>query len=83
MVLGTHDTRKGWINRLAVHPEYRRHGLAERLVHRCERLFRREGLEVFAALIDPDNPASLGFFQKLGYTATDIVYARRKLHPDV
>src|SRR5213078_1926497 len=24
VVLGTHDGRKGWINRLAVHPDYRR-----------------------------------------------------------
>lgn len=83
MVFGTHDTRKGWINRLAIDPEYRRRGLAERLVQRCERVFRRAGIEVFAALIDPDNLASVRFFQKLGYAATDIVYARRKLRPDV
>ena len=28
-VLGTHDTRKAWINRLAVHPKYRRRGIAK------------------------------------------------------
>ena len=28
VVLGSHDHRKGWINRLAVLPEYRRRGMA-------------------------------------------------------
>lgn len=61
-VLGTHDTRKGWINRLAVDPEYRRRAIAARLVRRCEQILRREGLEMYAALIEPENEASAAFF---------------------
>jgi len=79
VVLGTHDTRKGWINRLAVHPAWRRRGIASRLVRACERSLRSEGIEVFAALIEPDNNASMAFFDRLGYARTDIAYVRRKL----
>src|SRR5439155_15794700 len=57
-VFGTHDGRKGWINRLAVHPVYRRRHLATRPVRICECGLRGRGLQVFAALVEPDNVAS-------------------------
>jgi len=82
-VLGTHDTRKGWINRLAVHPEFRRRGLATRLVRACERAFRSEGIEVFSALIDPGNALSEAFFRALGYDRLEMTYVRRKLRAEV
>ncbi len=82
-VFGTHDTRKGWINRLAVLPEYRNRGIAGRLVRECESGLRKHGLEMFAALIDPENTASRRLFSKLGYTSSDILYYRVKDHEDV
>ena len=42
VALLTHDSRKGWINRLAVEPAYRRQGLASRLVAEAERWFTEE-----------------------------------------
>ena len=82
-VLGTHDGRKGWINRLAVHPEYRRRQLASRLVRLCERGLREQGIQIFAALIDPDNFASEAVFRGLGYEIHPMLYARRKIHTGV
>jgi len=82
-VLGTHDTRKGWINRLAVHPDYRRRGIARRLVRFAERELRKQGLEMFAALIEPRNAASEAVFRHLGYDVILIRYARRKIHRGV
>ncbi len=82
-VFGTHDTRKGWINRLAILPEYRHRGIAARLVRACEDRLREKGLEMFAALIDEGNAASRGLFAKLGYETSDILYYRRKKSEDV
>ncbi len=82
-VFGTHDTRKGWINRLAVLPEYQHRGIASRLVRACERGLREHGLEMFAALVDSENAASRSLFSKLGYTHSDILYYRIKDHDDV
>ncbi len=82
-VLATHDTRKGWINRLAVLPGYRRRGIAQRLVRAAERGLRSHGLEIFAALIEEDNAASQALFSKLGYDTQGIRYYRRKLRDDV
>ncbi len=81
-VLGTHDTRKGWINRLAVLPEYRHRGIAAKLVRACERALREDGMELFAALIEGDNLASQRLFAKLGYESSDIRYYRRKLRDE-
>jgi ribosomal protein S18 acetylase RimI-like enzyme len=83
VVLGTDDTRKAWINRLAVHPEYRRRAIAARLVRACERVLRAQGLQMFAALIEPENEASEAFFRSLGYEILPILYARKKLRKSV
>ncbi len=82
-ILATHDTRKGWINRLAVLPEYRRRGVARRLVRAAERGLRARGMEIFAALVEADNVASQTLFGTLGYDTQGILYFRRKLRDDI
>lgn len=80
VVLGTHDGRKGWINRLAVLPELRRRGLGSLLVKELERRFRRMGLDIYCGLIETYNDESAAFFAKLGYVRHEdiIYYSKRK-----
>lgn len=70
-VVATHDSRKGWINRLTVDPEYRRRGYATRLVAAAEEVLRAQGMRVIAALVESDNPASLALFERAGYVEID------------
>lgn len=70
-VVTTHDSRKGWINRLAVDPEYRRRGYGLRLVEAAEEVLHDQGMRIIAALIESDNPASLALFQEAGYVEID------------
>lgn len=74
VVLATHDTRKGWINRLAIDPDYRCKGYGERLTHAAEGALRETGLKVIAALIEEGNDASLALFEKLGYAVHQNIY---------
>jgi len=67
VVVATNDTRKGWINRIAIDPEYRRRGYGEELVHAAEAALSELGLKIMAALIEDYNKASLALFNKLGY----------------
>jgi ribosomal protein S18 acetylase RimI-like enzyme len=84
VVLATHDSRKGWINRLAVDPDYRRQGLGTRLIRLAEEHFRSLGIEIWAALIEEWNEASLALFRSAGYDLADnIVYASRRQGADV
>ena len=78
----THDGRKGWINRLAVDPAYRRRGLARRLIREAEQWFTQEaGLEVWAALIEQDNTASQALFERMGYGQHNLVYVSKRTRP--
>jgi ribosomal protein S18 acetylase RimI-like enzyme len=84
-VIATHDGRKGWINRLAVDPNYRRRGYAVELIGAAERALREQGICVIAALVESSNPASLALFQKLGYVdaGCDIHYLSKRESSDV
>jgi ribosomal protein S18 acetylase RimI-like enzyme len=66
-VLGTHDGRKLWGNRLAVHPGFKRRGVATALMDELERLGEEMGLLVVAALVEDDNAASRAMLEKRGY----------------
>jgi ribosomal protein S18 acetylase RimI-like enzyme len=79
VVIVTNDTRKGWINRLAIDPAYRRKGYGEQLVHAAEEALHEAGLHMTAAFIEDSNSASLGLFEKLGYVAhPQVVYVSKR-----
>jgi ribosomal protein S18 acetylase RimI-like enzyme len=82
-VLVTHDTRKGWINRLAIHPDHRRKGYGTELIAAAERELREMGFRIFAVLIEADNNASQELFAREGYKAHDIVYMSKRNSDDV
>jgi ribosomal protein S18 acetylase RimI-like enzyme len=82
VVFGTWDGRRGMINRLAVIPGYRRLGIADKLVARCERALRAKGAKVITTLIDTPNRGSLSLFKKRGYIRHDrIVYLSKRKDP--
>ncbi|MFX1362997.1 MAG: GNAT family N-acetyltransferase [Promethearchaeota archaeon] len=83
-ILGTHDSRKGWINRLAVSPCHRRKGLAKRLVKEVENRFSELGIDIMACMVEDWNTMSLEVFERLGYTRhPDIIYLSKRKNPGV
>ena len=75
----TDDGRKGWINRLAVHPKYRRKDLAKKLIAKAEEYFNNKKIHIYCALIETYNTPSLNLFQKTGYKLhNDIVYLTKR-----
>jgi ribosomal protein S18 acetylase RimI-like enzyme len=66
-VLGSHDGRKGWINRLVVLPDYRRRSVGAMLVAEVERRLATQGIGIFACLVEDGNEGSKIFFEKVGY----------------
>jgi ribosomal protein S18 acetylase RimI-like enzyme len=82
-VLATHDGRKGWINRLAVDPAYRRRGIGSRLVREAETRLEALGMDVLACLIEEGNDASRQTFETLGYEHhPEIHYFVKKRFPN-
>ena len=64
-VFGAHDGRKGWINRLAIDPEFRRYDIARKLVEKVEHQLSILGIDIVCALVEDWNIDSMKFFKKL------------------
>ena len=79
-LIGTHDGRKGWINRLAVDPDFQNQGIARRLIETVEQAFLSKGIEIVAAVVAVNNTPSRTTFTKASYIArTDVIYFRKEL----
>lgn len=84
LAIGNYDGRRGWINRLAVLPEYRRQGVAAALITRLESFLKKKGAKVISALVDKENIASRNLFEKNGYDMNEnILYYSKRENPDV
>lgn len=83
-VLGTHDGRKGWINRLVVAPKYQRKGIGKALVWEIEERLDAMGIEIIACQVEDWNRESMAFFKRIGYCHhTDVHYLSKRKHADV
>jgi len=83
-VLGTHDGRKGWINRLAVAPAHRRRGVGQALVDAAEERLVAIGIRIVTCLIEDWNTESMAFFEGIGYVEhRECVYYSKRMEPDV
>ena len=83
VVLVNHDTRKGWINRLAIKPSRTRERIATKLLQAAEKSLYEIGIEVIALLIKDDNLTSKAFFEKENYQhSEEIAYYSKRLDPE-
>ena len=84
VVLVSHDNRKGWINRLTVHPDYQNQGIGKELLLAAEEyLFDEEGIEVYSALIFDDNLVSKQCFIGAGYKQWEkVCYFSKRMSLD-
>jgi ribosomal protein S18 acetylase RimI-like enzyme len=83
-IFGTHDGRKGWINRLAVAPEFRKQGIARMLVAKVEKCLSELGIEIVASLIEAWNTKSMQAFERLGYKRhSDVFYFSKRKNTEV
>jgi ribosomal protein S18 acetylase RimI-like enzyme len=75
----THDSRKGWINRLAVDPSWQHQGIGLRLIRAAEEYLHEQGIQVIAVLIDRDNERSIATFRQAGYNLEpDVLYLSKR-----
>ncbi len=83
-ILVTHDGRKGWINRVAVLPEYRHRGIARKLVEAGEKWLDGQGIGIFACMIEDYNDDSFEAFKKMGYIPFEgMRYLTKRKFPEI
>ncbi len=79
VIVVTHDSRKGWLNRLAVDPSWRRQGIGLRLIRAAEEYLHDQGIQVIAVLIHSNNERSITTFRQAGYNSEpDVLYLTKR-----
>lgn len=66
-VLCGHDGRRGYIDQLAVHQEFRRQGIGRSLVSRCLYNLMRIGIRKWHLFVPYQNEGAVAFWNKLGW----------------
>ncbi len=84
MIMGSYDSRKGWLNRLAVIPEHQGKGIAKKLVQEMEKRLKAKGFRIIATLIEDGHDTSMALFKSAGYIVhDDITYLTKREDDDV
>ena len=80
VILTGHDGRRGIIHHMCVHPDFRRTGIAARLVSLAEEALKEEGIRKVFGLVFTNNDAGNLFWESQGYTLrTNLNYRNKSL----
>jgi ribosomal protein S18 acetylase RimI-like enzyme len=66
-IIAAFDGWRGYIYRLAVHPAFRRGGIARRLVDNAHEAFAGWGAKRITALVEKDHAWAVSFWSAVGY----------------
>ena len=81
-VMAGFDGHRGWINYLAVHPDYQRRGLATRLMHTVEELLLEAGCPKINLQVRSTNASAVGFYKSLGFAQDEVLSFGKRIIPD-
>ncbi|MBB6673282.1 GNAT family N-acetyltransferase [Cohnella nanjingensis] len=79
VMIGTIDQSKGYVYRIAVHPDNRRQGVGRSLVSAMNVRFRQRNVMKVLIAGDKHNEMLLPFYQSVGEQALDLVKLSRPL----
>jgi ribosomal protein S18 acetylase RimI-like enzyme len=72
-VLAGFDGFRGWVNRVATHPEYQRQGIASLLMQNAENALAAMGCPKLNLQVRAGNAAVVEFYENAGYTIEDRI----------
>ena len=72
-VIAGFDGVRGWIHKLAVHPDFRRQGLAAKLMRRAEHGLKAIGCPKINLQVRASNAGVIAFYETLGFDVEDRV----------
>ena len=81
-VMGGYDGHRGWINYLAVHPDFQGNGYGQGIMNSVETALREMGCPKINLQIRTGNDKIGSFYQKLGFTNDQVVSMGKRLEAD-
>ena len=81
-VMGGYDGHRGWINYLAVHPDFQGNGYGQEIMNSVETALREMGCPKINLQIRTGNDKIGSFYQKLGFTNDQVVSMGKRLEAD-
>jgi ribosomal protein S18 acetylase RimI-like enzyme len=81
-VMAGYEGHRGWINYLAVAPEYQGHGFGRVILEHAEAELRARGCPKINLMVRSTNRQVLAFYERLGYQRDDVVSLGKRLEHD-
>ena len=78
-----YEGHRGWINYLAVHPDYQGAGIGKRMMEEAEIILGKSGCPKINLQVRSTNLNVIEFYKKIGYKTDDVVSLGKRLSPDV
>ena len=80
--MGGYDGHRGWINYLAVHPDFWENGYGQKIMNSVETKIREMGCPKINLQIRTGKDKIAFFYQKLGFTNDHVASMRKLLEAD-
>lgn len=81
-VMAGYDGHRGWINYLAVHPDYRRFGFGKQIMKEAEKLLLLKGCPKINLQVRSTNASLIAFYRSIGFSKDDVVSLGKRLQAD-
>jgi len=78
-VMVGYEGHRGWINYLAVSPEYQRQGIGRRMMEEAESKLREIGCPKISLQIRTSNKAVIAFYKHLGFSDDHVIGLGKRL----
>ena len=81
VIMSGHDGRRGYSHHTAVLPEYRRQGIAKKLVESAMNALEQDGINKVALVVFERNKTGNAFWENIGFVSRDdLVYRNKNIH---
>jgi ribosomal protein S18 acetylase RimI-like enzyme len=81
-VMAGYDGHRGWINYLAVHPDFRRKRIASKLMDAAQALLLELGCPKINLQVRAANKSAIGFYNSMGYAQDEVISLGKRIIPD-
>lgn len=81
-VMAGYEGHRGWLNYLAVAPDWQRHGFGRRLIATVEQALLERGCPKVNLQVRTGNAAVIDFYEAIGYSVDPTTSLGKRLIPD-